>query len=335
MKTLVLGTGIIGTIYGWALSETGVDVTHFLRKGKGSAYSNGVTLDLLDEREGHQKNNVTKYALKCVERISPADGYELIIIPTNSYQTEEALRTLVPDSGRAVFLILSANWIGTDFIDQLLPRDRYLLGYPDGGGTRRDGAYWTNLGAEIHLGEVDGYVTPKLKAVRDLFVRADMQPDIQENILYWLWLHNAMSIGIWAGFFKYREVKPFLQDRPLLLECYQASQELIDLCRQRGVDPKKYPDTSTFRLPSWLFIILFRWLWLHNESMQRFTAHGADSLMEAKANYDANWKTASELGFDMPHLKAVGMHLETAYEGALAEVPEGQLLTIKAAGILK
>lgn len=34
MKTLIVGTGIIGIIYGWALSHTGVDVTHFVRKGR-------------------------------------------------------------------------------------------------------------------------------------------------------------------------------------------------------------------------------------------------------------------------------------------------------------
>jgi 2-dehydropantoate 2-reductase len=86
MKTLILGTGIIGTIYGWALAETGLDVTHYVRKGKSAAYQDGVTLDLLDERKGHQKKNITRYALKCVEDISSSDDYNLIILPTNSYQ---------------------------------------------------------------------------------------------------------------------------------------------------------------------------------------------------------------------------------------------------------
>jgi 2-dehydropantoate 2-reductase len=185
-----------------------------------------------------------------------------------------------------------------------------LLGYPAGGGTRRNGVYRTNLGAEIHLGEVDGDPTAKLAKVKALFIQADMQPDIQDNILHWLWLHNAMSIGIWAGFAKYREVKAFLKVRALLVQCYQATKELIELCPLRGVNLKKYPETITFRLPVWLFIILFRWLWTHNESMQRFTAQDADSLQEAKTNYDAMLKTANELGFDMPNLKAVGVYLE-------------------------
>src|ERR1044071_1369480 len=92
MKTLIVGTGIIGVIYGWALAGAGIDVTHFVRKGKKDQFRDGVNLDLLDERKGHLKYNVTKYAIQCVEEISPDDGYELIIVPTNMHQTEDADR---------------------------------------------------------------------------------------------------------------------------------------------------------------------------------------------------------------------------------------------------
>jgi ketopantoate reductase len=49
MKTLIVGTGIIDVIYGWALSGAGVDVMHFVRKGKKEQFKDGVTLYLLDE----------------------------------------------------------------------------------------------------------------------------------------------------------------------------------------------------------------------------------------------------------------------------------------------
>lgn len=77
----------------------------------------------------------------------------------------------------------------------------------------------------------------------------------------------------------------------------------------RGVDPGKNPETKNFRLPAWVFIIIFRWLYKHNESMQRCTAHAADSVLEAKENYKAALKTANELGYDMPNFKALGVYL--------------------------
>lgn len=310
MKTLIVGTGVIGVIYGWALSEAGVDVTHFVRQGKRDNFKDGVTLDLLDERKGHRKKNLAHYTLKCVEHVSPSDGFELILVPTNSYQTEEVLKTLAPITDSALFFIMAANWQGADFIDRLLPRERYVMGYPDGGGAIRNGVYWTNLGGEIHLGNVDGKPNASLEKIKALFGRADIQPDVPENILHWLWLHNAMSIGIWAGFAKYREVKTFLRDRALLVECYASTKELLELCKRRGVDLKKYPETGTFNLPTWVFVPLFRWLYTHNESMQRFTAHAANSLPEARENYAAVMQTAHELGFDMPHTRSVGAYLQ-------------------------
>jgi 2-dehydropantoate 2-reductase len=53
MKTLIVGAGIIGTVYGWALSEAGIDVTHFVRPGRKQLLQDGVALDVLDERKGH------------------------------------------------------------------------------------------------------------------------------------------------------------------------------------------------------------------------------------------------------------------------------------------
>jgi ketopantoate reductase len=45
MKTLIVGSGVIGVIYGWALRQASVDVTHFVRPGKKVRFPNGATLD--------------------------------------------------------------------------------------------------------------------------------------------------------------------------------------------------------------------------------------------------------------------------------------------------
>jgi 2-dehydropantoate 2-reductase len=308
MKTLIVGTGIIGVIYGWALTQAGVDVTHFVRKGKKDQFKELVNLDVLDERKGHPKYNLTKYPLNCVEEISPSDGYELIIVPTNMHQTDDALKTLVPVSGQATFLILSGNWEGTEFIDRLLPRDRYLMGYADGGGAVRDGVYWTNLGAEIHIGEVDGKPTEKLEKVKALFARADMKPDVQENIVHWLWQHAASAVGFAMGFAKHRDIKAFLEDKELVRQCVLSTKELYRLCALRGVDLNKFPEASFVNFPVWLVSMLVRWNITHRESAQCYSAHGASagSQQEMKMYYAGVMKTANELGFDMPYTKALG-----------------------------
>ena len=79
MKTLIIGTGVIGTIYGWALSESGADVTHLVRKGRKQEYLKGIELDIYDIRENYPENTTAKYYPKLIEDISENDNYELII----------------------------------------------------------------------------------------------------------------------------------------------------------------------------------------------------------------------------------------------------------------
>jgi 2-dehydropantoate 2-reductase len=312
MKTLIVGTGVIGTIYGWALAEAGVDVIHYVRPGKSEQYRQGVDLDLLDERKGHPANNQTHYNLRCVEEVRPGGGYELVIVPVNAQQVTEALQALIRRVGAdATFLILTSNWEGTAEIDALLPRERYLLGYADGGGTVRNGVYWTNLGAEIHLGALEGQSPEKLAQVKTLFEKADMKPDIQPNILHWLWVHNASAVGFAVGFAKYSELKPFLRDGALMKTCVQATQELVHLCEKRGVDAKQYPDVSFVDWPNWLVVAMMRWMWSTNKSMQRYTAHAssAGSMQATRMHYDAMLSTASELGMEVPALQSLEMLL--------------------------
>jgi 2-dehydropantoate 2-reductase len=318
MKTLIVGTGVIGTIYGWALAEAGVDVTHYVRPGKKEQYQQGVDLDLLDERKGHPANNQTHYNLRCVEDVHPSDGYELVIVPVNAQQLIEVLRTLIPCFGdEATFLLLTSNWDGTAEIDALLPRERHLLGYADGGGTVRNGVYWSNLGAEIHLGALEGQSTEKLAQVKALFEKADMKPDIQPNILHWLWVHNASAVGFAVGFAKYGEVKPFLRDSGLMKTCVQATSELVHLCEKRGVDIKQYPDVSFVDWPSWLVVAMMRWMWSTNKSMQRYTAHAAStsSMQETRMHYDAMRRTASEVGMDVPALESLKVYFGAKRKG--------------------
>jgi 2-dehydropantoate 2-reductase len=143
MKTLVVGTGIIGTTWGWALSNAGINVTHLVRPGNKDRYKDGVTLDLLEGRKGHKKKNVVKYELKCVETISASDPYDLIIVSVNFNKIDAVLDQLVPLSGDALFLIFGANWFGVNPIEKHLPKERYLLGFPRGGGTQQDGMHYS------------------------------------------------------------------------------------------------------------------------------------------------------------------------------------------------
>lgn len=312
MKTLIVGTGVIGTIYGWALAESGAEITHFVRPGKAQQFTRGVELDVLDERKGHPASQITHYNIHCVEEVCPADGYELVIIPVNANQVMDVLRTLIPFvSENTTFLLFTSNWDGVAEIDALLSRKRYLMGYADGGGTIREGMYWTNLGAEVHLGALEGQNVDTLARVQALFAKADMKPDVQSNFLHWLWVHNASAVGFAAGYARYGAVKPFVRDGKLMKTCVQATRELMALCEKRGADWRQYPAVSFVSWPNWLVIAMMRLMWTTNKSMQRYTAHAASesSLREIRYHYTAMLKSAEALGVDMPALRSLAQYI--------------------------
>jgi 2-dehydropantoate 2-reductase len=103
---------------------------------------------------------------------------------------------------------------------------------------------------------------------------------------------------------------PYLEDKALLRQCTLATLELFKLCQLRGVDLKKYPEASFVNFPVWLVTWLVRWNIKRQESAQRYTAHAGseNSLQETKAYFDKAMKTADELGFAMPNLKALGVY---------------------------
>ncbi len=191
MKTLIVGTGVIGVTYGWALSEAGHDVTHFVKSGRQEQLKEGVTLDLIDDRKRHKKINTAKYLPKYVESLAPNDHYELIILPLHFHQVEAALQALVPLAGDAVFLDLGSNWNGMEAIDKLIPRERFLLGFPYGGGTIENGTYVTYLGPKVYVGNADGTHTDQLERVKSLFAQADIQTDMPDKILHLLWTSHV------------------------------------------------------------------------------------------------------------------------------------------------
>ena len=305
MKTLVVGTGVIGTTWGWALSSAGINVTHLVRPGGKDRCKDGVTLDLLEGRKGHKKKNVVKYNLICVETISASDPYDLIIVSVNFNQIDAVLDQLVPLSGDALFLIVGANWFGADPIEKHLPRERYLLGFPRGGGTRQDGMHYSvAMDSIVYLGEADGGRTEKLQRVAAYFAQADFHADIPENILHTIWTSHAIAIGVGAGLAQSGDVDVFLKDRAALIHAYNVTKEIFELCRRRGADPyKASSEAALYKLPPWLFVLAIKLFSASDPGLKRVLARLNQTANEKELR-EAMLKTAEELKFDMPLLTA-------------------------------
>jgi 2-dehydropantoate 2-reductase len=311
MKVLIVGRGVIGTIYGWALSQAGVDVTHVVRK---EGLPGTDALDLLDLRPGYPKNMRVTYAAKTVGQISPSDGFDLVIVATKHYQAAEAIRQYLPGAPDATFLLFTANWEGTEEIDRLLPRSSLLWGYAAAsGGPDAQGALFVTVSPKVRFGMLEGSDPEKFKAVTEMFQRAGFTMDIKSNIIEWLWVHHAINAGgigmaLWAG-----GIAEATRSFTTLRLGISAIRDALAVVAARGVELKHHPDAQNMlNTPAWLASFLAFYFIRFTEKGRRLLkgSHFANSPEEMKRYYFDVLNTGKSLGVAMPSLSALREKIE-------------------------
>jgi 2-dehydropantoate 2-reductase len=306
MKVLIIGRGVVGTIYGWALSQAGNDVTHVVRRDGLPATA---ALDLLDLRTGRAKHALVTYAPKTVTLISPSDGFDLVIVATRHYQAAQAIRQYAPDAPRAIFLLFTANWDGTEEYDRLLPRSSILWGYAKAtGGVDAQGVLIATVDPAVRLGMLEGSDPGKFKTVTELFQKAGFILDIKPNIIEWLWVHHAINAGgigvcLWAG-----GIAKATRSLKTLMLGVLATREALGVVAARGVNLQSYPDaTSVLNTPAWLAGLAMAFAIRLTEKGRRLlrASHFDNSPDEMKRYYFDVLQTGESRGVPMPHLSGL------------------------------
>ena len=314
MKVLVIGAGIIGSIFGWALTEGGHDVVHFVRKGKAAQFVGGMKIDMLENRKG-KKNFIGAYAIKVTETLTPSDGFDAVIIPPKPYQLVDVLKQIVPLTGNADYLLLTQNWNGTAEIDAVLPQSRYIFGDAHAGGVFKDGLLVGVIMNDIVLGQVSGTQDAILKKNMALFESIQMKVVLPENILHYIWVQYAINAGLWTGLVRVGDLQKLLGDSVNGLLTMQSVQECLNVVVKRGIDLKKYPESQMFmnsgsKIGAYIAGFVMRMMFKFNKSVQRSSAHGLGDPLEIKDAFDSLLKSGDELGVSMPITKSFQSDME-------------------------
>lgn len=307
MRVLVVGAGIIGSIYGWVLAESGNRVVHLVRPGRAAALQEGVSLDMFDRRKGHKRKFRGLYRLEAAESLAPADAYELIVVPVKHYALAETLQEIVPRAGAAEFLLLTQNWRGTEEIDSILPRTPYVYGDAKAGGTFAGGKLIATLSA-LDLGSPEGEPSALAKKIAALFSAADIQTDLHADMLHYLWVQYAISGGLWAALIHAGNLDAIFDDRDNAAGALMAVRECLEVLRRRGVSLSRYEETGPFLTDSALrrhfYFWIMRWMFRHDEYTKRCSAHAFGVPTEVKVFYDDLVATGRDLGVAMPVMES-------------------------------
>lgn len=302
MNILIVGTGVIGTLYGCALSEKH-NVFHFVRKGKLDVFNQKeIAYDFIDERNDKKHLNTSgSYTYHCVTEAN--NNYDLIIVPVKTYQLKGALDTLISQAPNANYLLFTLDWNSSGDFDNILNRKQYIMGYAGGGGTFREDLLWANIGNDIMLGAVHKEQQPLLDNVTELFKSCRIIAEISENPLHWLWIHNVGTAPLGVALTKYNDMGQLLNDKTLVKTSFRAMQECYKICEKRGVNLKKYGEVKMISLPLFILYPMFKLNFTKNPVMQRYSAHATDSIDEMVQNFREIFETGSSLGIDMPNMR--------------------------------
>jgi 2-dehydropantoate 2-reductase len=309
MKILVIGAGVIGTIYGYVLSQAGNDVTHYVRPGKKQLFKNGIQMRLLDGRQKKPVDQEVVYPLKLTESLTPEHDYELILVSVRHYQLESVLPLLKENVGKADVLFFNGIWSGFEQIDAFLPRSKYLWGFPVAGGGYINQKLDAAILDEIRLGEVDGQPTERLERIAELFKNTGLKVDIQKNILHWLWVHFAINCGVIAAAFKAGGAREFLNSVTDLRLGILAGREALSVCQARGVDPRSFEDARSFYAPALLGAVSV-WLMMKTNGPARKIMERHTAMDELQRMVHDLLETGEQLKIDMPVYQSLQLYVD-------------------------
>lgn len=133
MKILMFGAGVINTLYAWAFSKNGHDVSLLVRPGREANWKDGLRLNIIDHRTGKDVTVNEVFAPRVVSQFSPTDNYDFIIESVKHTQTEGILPQIKQNAGNAIVVFFNNNWRGVDFIDEHFDKTKYVLAMPRAG----------------------------------------------------------------------------------------------------------------------------------------------------------------------------------------------------------
>jgi 2-dehydropantoate 2-reductase len=192
VRILVLGAGVIGSVYAGKLLQAGHEVVLFARGRRLSdLQARGLVLE--DAASGQR----TELRASSVGELATDERYDLVIVPVRSEQLASTLPILLTmrDGSDVLFF---GNTAGHQAELAAALGERALFGFPAAGGIRDDSVvrYVLIRQQKTMLGEANGTTTSRLRRLQQVLSDAGFPTRISANIDGWMFGHTAFVVPI-------------------------------------------------------------------------------------------------------------------------------------------
>ena len=192
MKTVIMGAGAMGGLFGGLLTLSGEDVWLVTTRKDhlDTIRSRGLTLE--DRGKTHL---IRVNATADVTSIREAD---LVLFFVKTYQTEKAVSdSLVLQKEDTIFLTLQNGLGNEEAICKAVDRKKVMLGVTNHGATLLGPGHIRHAGwGKTEIGELEGRVTERANRIALMFQRAGIETHVSSQIYDLIWEKLLINVGI-------------------------------------------------------------------------------------------------------------------------------------------
>lgn len=270
MRVLIIGSGVIGTTYGYIFQKEGHDVEHLIRDDKKETIQDTIKINLLDGRLNKKGQNKTdNYNVKIAEENS---SYDFIFISVSSGKIENVLETLNEKKISGTLVIMSGIWKDKKSIDSMLKEYKYIFGYPVAGGNKKCDELNCCVFDHIMLERKEKSNIDNYDKLLQLLESSKLKVEIPFDMIEWIWIHIAINAAVITTAARYGDVnnpsssaKNLMASSKILAEAVLSIRETLKIVRKRNVNLKNYNnELFVYKIPSRISGIIMKRMFKNN-----------------------------------------------------------------------
>jgi len=233
LKIAVLGAGALGCAIGGTLAQAGHELSLINRN---RAQVQAIQAGGLRMHSDAGVATVRVRAALSAQGLGPQD---LVIVLVKSFHTREAMAAARELVGADTVVMSLQNGLGhEDILSEVVGRDHVVAGKTYVGGVMRGpGSIIAGVqGKRTLIGELDGRLTPRVRAIGEAFNAAGLATTVSDNIVGVIWdkLLVNVATGALSGITRLT-YGPLYQLPGIEATAIAAVQEAIDVARACGV----------------------------------------------------------------------------------------------------
>jgi 2-dehydropantoate 2-reductase len=302
-RILVLGAGVIGSVYADKLLQAG---HHVVLLARGRRLTELQTRGLvLENSESKQRSELP---IPVVDSPEAGQRYDLVLVAVRADQLPATLPILTGmNDGSDVLFFGNVAGHGPTLIEAL--GRRAVFGFPAAGGIQDDGVIrYVLIGRQkTTLGEPSGARSSRVRQLQTMFSSAGFPATITANVDGWLLGHAAFVVPM--AFALYRvdtDAGRLARDAATLRLMVRATQQAFQALRPGGV--AEIPTNLTvlyLRMPQRFVVHYWRRVLASPRGELWFAAHSRAAVQEMTSLADELQAAVHRTGHEAPELDAL------------------------------